>query len=95
MILLFTESRNESGISALQKHIIDLVGKTNLPIKEERPVSWLRFEERLFKERQNREKCPLSTTGELKEWARECEAPEFPLALRFFHDMGLIIDQSK
>ena len=49
--IILTESRNDSGIAALQKHIIELVEKVNLPIKEQRPVSWLKFEERLLRER--------------------------------------------
>ena len=71
--------------------------KVKLPIKEERPVSWLKFEERLLRERINREKNqPLSTTREdLENWARQCGVPDPLLAITFFHDTGVIIDQGE
>ena len=70
--------------------------EVELPIKEERPVSWLKFEERLLRERNKRKDQPLSTTrGDLENWAKECGVPDPLLAITFFHDTGVIIDQGE
>ena len=87
--------RDQSGIIVLQERIKECAGK--LPfLKEVSPVSWLKFEEVLLKERESRKKTPLSTTrADVKKWAEQCGVSDFMTALIFFHDTGLVIDQGE
>ena len=86
--------RADSGVTVLQQHICREAQK--LPfLTTLYPASWLRFEERLLRERENKKAHPLSTREEVEKWAEQCGVPHFPTALQFFHDTGLIIDQGE
>ena len=79
----------------LQEHLIREAQK--LPfLTTMYPISWLKFEEELLRRRSDRKAHPLSTKREeVVEWAEQCGVPDFSLALQFFHDTGLIIDQGE
>ena len=95
LITVCVEMRDQSGMIVLQEHIKKHAGKLSF-LKEVSPVSWLKFEEVLLKERESKKKTPLATTrADVKKWAEQCGVPDFMTALTFFHDTGLVIDQGE
>ena len=87
----------ESGTKFLQERIKETSGK--LPfLDEDHPIKWLKFEERLKKEGEERRPAPVMDIEQVKDLAnksRIMEEEEQDLALKFFHDTGKIIYLSK
>ena len=85
-----------SGTRLLQETLKDVSGKVEFT-KEEHPIKWLKFEERLEHCRKEK-KPPVMSVQDVKQLAvnsRITDEEEQKLALRFFHDTGKIIYLSK
>ena len=90
-----TGKRNESGIIPIQKKLKKIVGELKF-FKIVVPISWMKFEKKLMDMREELHKAPLSTTrDDVWAWAKGCgmDEEEFQVAMQYFHDIRIIIDQ--
>ena len=92
------QQRLESGINHLMSRI--RAASKEMPfIKEDFPISYMRFEKKIFEMREERRNEPLATSRkEVELWAKECGLSDdegINTAIQFFHDIRVIIDQSK
>ena len=90
--------RAKSGICHLMSHI--QASFKEIPfLQGDFPISYMRFEKKLFEMREERKNEPLVTTRkEVETWAKECGISDdegVDTAIQFFHDIRVIIDQSK
>ena len=95
---LSEKKRSESGIIPLMKNIREL--RDHIPfLSEDVPTSYMMFEKKLLEMKEERKEKPLATTRqEVEKWAEECgidEKDEIDTAIQFFHDIRVIVDQSK
>ena len=95
---LSEKKRPESGIIPLMKNIRKL--RDHIPfLSEDIPTSYMMFEKKLLEMKEERKEKPLATTRqEVEKWAEECgidEKDEIDTAIQFFHDIRVIVDQSK
>lgn len=87
------DSKNGSGADVIREKLSNL-GDHHPGNKDDFPVSYLQLELHIFKERQNA-RIGLVCREEVESWAKKYEIDDPLVPLRFFHDIGIIIDPSK
>ena len=95
---LTKSKRSDSGIVVLMKQTRKLRDEVSF-LAETIPTSYMKFEQKLLEKKKERENRPLATTrAEVESWAKECGIEEgngIATVIQFFHDIRVIIDQSK
>lgn len=94
-------SKNDSGASIVQNTLLD-IGESLPQNKEDLPISYLFLEAMIYEKRlqfHDQKKLHLIPQAEIKHWAAECHIGDsdeaLDLVLKFFHDIGIIINPSK